>query len=39
MLELAILLVITLASGCGVAFGTVGIVAWLERRYGLRPFG
>jgi hypothetical protein len=34
MIDLVILLAITLASGCGVAFGSLGITAWLDRRYG-----
>lgn len=36
MLEFLILLAITLASGCGVTFGTLGIVAWFERYHGFR---
>lgn len=35
-MELAALIVITLASGLGVTFGTLGIMAWLERRHGFR---
>jgi hypothetical protein len=36
MIELLILMAISLASGCGVAFGILGLLAWLERRYGIR---
>lgn len=36
MIEFAVLIAITLASGLGVTFGILGMVAWLERRYGLR---
>jgi hypothetical protein len=38
MIGLLILLGIMLASGCGVTFGALGILAWLERRYGWPRF-
>lgn len=39
MIEFAALIVITLASGAGVTFGTLGLMAWLERRYGFPRLG
>jgi hypothetical protein len=39
MIEFVVLVAITLASGCGVTFGVLGLLAWLERRYGFVPFG
>ncbi len=39
MLEFLALIAITLTSGAGVTFGTLGILAWLERRYGFPRLG
>lgn len=38
MIEFLILAVITLTSGLGVTFGVLGLIAWLERRYGFPRF-
>lgn len=36
MIEVMALVAIMITSGAGVAFGVLGITAWLERHYGLR---
>lgn len=39
MFEFAVLMFITIASGAGVTFGTLGMLAWLERRFGFPRLG